>query len=153
MRTDTEYTDNLFALMDAKVEVLDQLCDLAKQQANLTETGDPTLLLTFLARKQPLMDRLASIQDHLRIYTDDDPEQRVWRTESLRHDCRRSAQRCEQLLGAIVALEKQSLDDMSLRRDALAAHLQDGRDAVTAVEAYHSAELLSEGSFDLTSSG
>lgn len=152
MRTDTEYTDNLFALMNAKVEVLDQLCDLAKQQSTVTQTGDPTLLLTLLARKQPLMDRLASIQDQLQSYALDDPEQRVWRSSSLRQECRGVADRCEHLLGAIVGLEKQSLDDMSLRRDALAAHLQDGRDAVTAVEAYHSAELLSEGSFDLTSS-
>lgn len=153
MRRDVEYTDNLFGLMQAKVEVLQQLCELARQQGTLTQSGDATLLLNFLARKQPLMDRLVEIQELLSPYADDDPESRVWRTAQWRQACRESSQLCQQLLGEIVLLEKQSLDEMSLRRDALAAQLEDGRDGSLAAQAYQAAESLEGGSLDLTCGG
>lgn len=153
MRTDVMYTDKLSALMAAKVEVLEQLCELAKQQATITQSGDATILLSFLSRKQPLMDRLSDIQDDLSVYIADDPTERKWRSSELRVACSGDAQRCQQLLSEIVLLEKQSLDEMSLKRDALAAQLQDGQDGTLAAQAYHSSAVLSEGSLDLTSAG
>lgn len=153
MRTDVQYTDNLFALMESKVEVLEQLCELARQQATITQSGDATILLSFLSRKQPLMDRLMEIQSGLSIYTTDDPATRVWRRTDLRQTCRLTSERCQRLLAEIVLLEKQSLDEMSDRRDALAAQLQDGRDGSLATQAYQASEALDEGSFDLTSAG
>lgn len=153
MRTDVKTTENLHRLMVAKVEVLEQLCELARQQASITQSGDATILLSFLSRKQPLMDRLSEIQAGLGIYADDDPDQRVWRSPQLRQSCRAASQRCQHLLSEIVLLEKQSLDEMSLRRDALAAHLQDGQDGSLAAQAYHRADAITEGSLDLTSAG
>lgn len=145
-----EYTDNLHDLMANKVDVLEQLCELARQQSSVTGMGDADLLLSFLARKQPLMDRLAELQEGLSIYAHDDPEQRLWRTDQLRMICRTASDRCQLLLSEILLLEKQSLDEMSMRRDALAAHLQDGRDGSSASQAYHWADALNEGSLDLT---
>lgn len=153
MRTDAMTTDNLYALMTAKVEVLEQLCELAKQQATITQSGDATILLSFLSRKQPLMDRLGEIQADLTCFAHDDPEQRLWRTPELRLTCRAAAERCQQVLAEIVLLEKQSLDEMSMRREALAAQLQDGHDGTLAAQAYHSSDALSEGCLDLTSAG
>jgi hypothetical protein len=153
MRMDVMYTDNLHRLMAAKVEVLEQLCELAKQQTTITQSGDATILLSFLSRKQPLMDRLGEIQEDLSIYAADDPAQRQWRSPEVRRTCRADSQRCQQLLSEIVLLEKQSLDEMSMRRDALAAQLQDGQDGTQAAKAYHSVDALSEGSLDLTSAG
>lgn len=153
MRTDVNYTDTLHALMAAKVEVLEQLCELAKQQATVTQSGDATILLSFLSRKQPLMDRLGELQAQLAVYVDDDPTARVWRSSELRQQCRTASEQSQQLLAEIVLLEKQSLDQMSERRDALAAQLQDGRDGKLAAQAYHSSASLAEGSLDLTSAG
>lgn len=153
MRTDVKYTDNLHALMAAKVEVLEQLCELARQQATITQSGDATILLSFLSRKQPLMDRLSDVQSQMAVYVDDDPTARVWRSPELRQACRADSEHCQQLLSEIVLLEKQSLDQMSERRDALAAQLQDGRDGSLAAQAYHSSAALAEGSLDLTSAG
>lgn len=153
MRTDVNYTDTLHALMAAKLEVLEQLCALAKQQATVTQSGDATILLSFLSRKQPLMDRLGELQGQLAIYVDDDPTARVWRSPELRQQCRVASEQSQQLLAEIVLLEKQSLDQMSERRDALAAQLQDGRDGKLAAQAYHSSTSLAEGSLDLTSAG
>jgi hypothetical protein len=133
--------------------VLEQLCELAKQQTTITQSGDATILLSFLSRKQPLMDRLEEIQEGLAIYAEDDPAQRQWRSPELRQTCRAASQRCQQLLSEIVLLEKQSLDEMSVRRDALAAQLQDGQDGSLASQAYRSTDALSEGSLDLTSAG
>lgn len=153
MRTDVMTTDDLHALMNAKVEVLEQLCELAKQQTSITQSGDATILLNFLSRKQPLMDRLGEIQADLAYFADDDPEQRRWRAPELRQACRAAAERCQHVLAEIVLLEKQSLDEMSLRRDALAAQLQDGQDGTLAAQAYHSSDALNEGCLDLTSAG
>ena len=153
MRTDVMYTDKLHGLMAAKLEVLEQLCELAKQQSTITHSGDATILLSFLSRKQPLMDRLGELQVDLSIYAADDPAQRHWRSPELRETCRAASQRCQQVLSEIVLLEKQSLDEMSLQRDALTAQLQDGQDGTLAAQAYRSSDALSEGSFDLTSAG
>ena len=150
MFSSLEYTDNLQALMAGKVDVLEQLCELARQQSAVTGVGDAALLLSFLARKQPLMDRLAELQEALQIYAHDEPEERRWRSAADRHTCRAASDRCQHLLAEIVLLEKQSLDEMSARRDALAAHLQDGRDGNSASQAYHMADSLDEGSLDLT---
>ncbi len=150
MRFDVEYTDRLAELMLAKVETLEQLCELARQQASITQTGDATILLSFLARKQPLMDRLQDLQDCLAEYQLDDPEARVWRSDSHRSACRAASDRCQNLLSEIVLLEKQSLDEMSERRDAMAAQLQDSRDASHAASVYHSADALAESSLDLS---
>ena len=150
MRLDLAYTDRLAELVLAKVETLQQLCELARQQASITQTGDATILLSFLARKQPLMDRLQEVQQALAEYQDDDPEARVWRSDPMRAACRSASDRCQHLLAEIVLLEKQSLDEMSERRDAMAAVLQDTRDASHAAEVYHSADALMESSLDLS---
>ncbi|MCC6508351.1 MAG: hypothetical protein IT423_04540 [Pirellulaceae bacterium] len=151
MRTDVEYTDNLAILMEAKMAVLEPLSELAKQQATITQTGDAEILLSFLARKQPLMDRLAELQSELAIYTHDDPAARVWRSAEHRSACRSASERCQNLLAEIVLLEKQSLDEMSQRRDAMAAQLQDGRDGNLAAQAYQAAGALEASSLDLSS--
>ncbi len=153
MQADVKYTDNLYALMMLKVEVLEQLCELAKLQTTICQTSDASILLGFLSRKQPLMDQLAEVQENLSIYTNDDPEQRVWRSSEQRQVCRDASVRCQNLLAEIVLLEKQSLDEMSMRREALAAQLQDDQDGSIAAQAYHSSNTLSEGSLDLTSAG
>lgn len=150
MRVDVEYTDQLAELMLAKVQTLEQLCDLARQQASITQSGDATILLSFLARKQPLMDRLQELQEALAEYQDDDPEARVWQSDTHRLTCRAASDRCQQLLSEIVLLEKQSLDEMSERRDALAAQLQESREASHATNLYHSADALAESSLDLS---
>lgn len=148
-----DYTDKLHALVAAKVDVLQQLCELARQQSTITHVGDATLLLSFLSRKQPLMDQLAEVQADLAVYAADDPQTRVWRSTQLRQSCRAASDRCQQLLAEVVFLEKQSLDEMSSRRDALAAQLQDGRDGSFAASAYNSPYALVEGSLDITSAG
>lgn len=153
MLTDVAYTDNLYTLMASKVEVLEQLCELAKQQATITQSGDAVILLGFLSRKQPLMDRLGDLQEGLAIYQADNPSDRHWRSPELRVSCRAGSERCQQLLSEIVLLEKQSLDEMSSRRDALAAQLQDGHDGTLAAQAYQTSASLAEGSLDLTSAG
>ena len=150
MRLDIEYTDRLAELVLAKVQTLEQLCELARQQSSITQTSDATLLLSFLARKQPLMDRLQEVQEALAEYQDDDPEARQWRSDEHRSACRAASDRCQQLLSEIVLLEKQSLDEMSERRDALAAQLQDTREASHAADVYHSADALAESSLDLS---
>ncbi len=88
MGTGVEYTDQLNQLMLAKVEILEQLCQLARQQSSITQTGDATILLSFLARKQPLMDRLTEVQARLSIYEHDDPRFACGATPTLRQSCR-----------------------------------------------------------------
>ncbi|MFO1065103.1 MAG: hypothetical protein U0892_14655 [Pirellulales bacterium] len=148
-----QYTDRLSELVTVKSQVLEQLRDLARVQADVTQSCDPTELLSFLARKQPLMDLLAEVQSELAGYAADDPEARVWRTPEARVVCRAQSERCQLLLSEIVLLEKHSLDEMEGRREAIAFQLQNGRDAGAVIAAYHSTDGLQEGSLDLTSAG
>ncbi len=146
-----QHTERLTALTNAKVEVLEKLRDLARVQAEVTRSCDATELLNFLSRKQPLMDQLAAVQSELNVYSQDDPDQRQWRSSEARQSCRKQVERCQLVLSEIVLLEKQTLDEMIERRDAIASQLQNGRDATAAATAYRTSEYLVEGSLDLTS--
>jgi hypothetical protein len=147
------YTDHLQTLLARKVHVLELLRDLARLQADANLSGESEVLLSFLARKQPLMDALADLQTELEAYRHDDPEARLWRAPDLRQQCRSDSERCQWLLAEIVLLERQTLDDLNQRRDAVASQLQNGRDASAAAAAYHSSDSILEGSLDLTSAG
>ncbi|MEO8271114.1 MAG: hypothetical protein ABI557_15440, partial [Aureliella sp.] len=90
------------------------------------------------------------IQIKLKPYFNDDPEQRVWKSAQHRQRCRRLADHGQRLLQETMQLEQQALREMTSRRDAVAAQLQDGKDSILAHTAYMADSFLGESALDIS---
>jgi hypothetical protein len=148
----TTDTQQLSALMERQLNVLSALKMLAVQQAECLGADHVELLLSLIARKQPLIEEFLQIQTELKPFQDEDPDQRVWGDANDRTRCRELLEGCNRLHQEIVRLESHALGELELNRNAIAAQLQDCRDATVASSAYLTDSVLVESSLDLTNS-
>ncbi len=149
---ETTNTQQLSALMERQLNVLTALKTLAVQQVECLGADHVELLLSLIARKQPLIDEFLQIHADLRPFQDQDPDKRVWIESKARTRCRELLDGCNKLQQEIMRLESHALDELELNRNAIAAQLQDCRDASLASSAYLTDSILTESSFDLTNS-
>jgi flagellar biosynthesis/type III secretory pathway chaperone len=116
--------------------VLVQLCDIGRRQQLIVEQGDTGTLLQLLSAKQTLISSLQQLERDMTPYRAEDPEARIWPSIEERAHCSQQADECNQLLEQIVALEKYSADQMTSRRNEVAAQLQHVYSAGQARDAY-----------------
>jgi hypothetical protein len=148
----TTDTQQLSALMERQLSALSALKMIAMQQAECLGADQVELLLSLIARKQPLIEEFLQVQAELKPFHDEDPEQRVWQNPNDRVRCQKLLESCNKLHQEIVRIESQALGELELNRNAIAAQLQDCRDATLASSAYLTDSILAEGSLDLTNS-
>lgn len=143
------YTDFLLDCMHQRRQILDALKTLAESQAMTAEQAEIDLTLGVLGRKQALFDELADVQQLLQPYMNDDPESRLWRSSEHRQQCRQLAEQGQRLLQETMHIEQLTLQEMTSRRDAVAAQLQDGQDSILAQTAYQTDSMLGPGVLDI----
>jgi len=129
-------TDNLAALVRKKHQILVQLRDIGHRQAKLIDQSATASLLQLLGAKQHLITALQMVERHLRPFQGEDPEQRQWRSPADRAACAQQAAECQQLLGEVMALEREQEGRMQHRRDQVAAQLKQAGVAREAAGAY-----------------
>lgn len=144
-----QYTEFLLHCMQERCDLLEALKTLAESQAVAASHAEIDLTLGLLGRKQALLEELAGVQHKLKPYFSDDPEQRVWRSAEHRQLCRRLADQCQRLHQETMQLEHEALQEMTSRRDAVAAQLQDGKDSILAHTAYMADSFLGESALDI----
>ncbi len=149
---ETTHTQQLSALMERQMTVLSALKLLAVQQTECLGTEHVELLLSLIARKQPLIEEFLLIHAELKQFRDQDPNNRIWSDATARTRCQDLLETCNKLHQEIVRLESQALGELELNRNAIAAQLQDCRDATLASSAYLTDTILAESSLDLTNS-
>jgi hypothetical protein len=149
---ETTDTQQLSALMERQMTVLSALKMLAVQQTECLGTDHVELLLSLIARKQPLIEEFLQIHSELKPFQDQDPDKRTWSDAKARTRCRELLESCHNLQQEIVRLESKALDELERNRNAIAAQLQDCRDATLASTAYLTDTILAESTFDLTNS-
>lgn len=143
------YTDCLLDCMRQRCELLDSLKTLAESQAMTAGHAEIDSTLGVLGRKQALFEELAEVQQKLQPYLHDDPECRLWRSAEQRQRCRQLAEQGQRLLQETMHIEQHTLQEMTSRRDAVAAQLQDGQDSILAQTAYQADSLLGAGALDI----
>jgi DNA mismatch repair ATPase MutS len=109
-------TELLAELVKRRHQVLTQLRDAGRRQAEIVRGGDTAALLKLLAAKQYLIAALQQVQRELASFHDEDPNRRAWPTPADRARCARQAAECNELLAEVIALEKQSAEQMTARR-------------------------------------
>src|ERR1700745_2596279 len=110
-------TKSLAELITRKRDVLRQLSDVGQRQRRIVEEGDTTTLLQLLAAKQTLISALQDLESEMGPFHAEDPESRIWPTSEDRARCAGEAAECNQLLEQVVALEKESADRMTARKN------------------------------------
>jgi|SRR6476661_5436152 len=136
MSTITTNTEQLAALVDAKLQVLKVLVRLSRRQVEMIETGDMTMLIKLLAAKQTVMSQLQAIEQDLTPFRGEDPEHRRWASPGQRAACQAQAEAANGLLAEAFALEQQAEAAMLRRRDSAAAALASVQSAADARNAY-----------------
>ncbi len=111
-------------LIRRKHQVLTQLRDIGRRQAQLVETVDVGIVLKLLAVKQELITALQEIEHRLKPHYGQDPDQRTWSSVEYRAECARLATDCNAMLAEIVQLEKLGAEKMTARRNEVAEQLQ-----------------------------
>jgi hypothetical protein len=129
-------TQQLAELIRRKHQVLVQLRDIGRQQADLVTNGDIAAVLALLAAKQQLIAALQALEQDLTPHYAEDPERRAWLSPRERADCARQAADCNALLEEIVSLEKMGAETMTVRRNEVAEKLQQVHAATQVRSAY-----------------
>jgi len=83
-----------------------------------------------------VMNQLQAVEQQLVPFRGDDPEARVWKSPVERAACQAQAERCNALLAETLELEKRAETEMTRRRDAAAAALNELQSASDAQSAY-----------------
>lgn len=146
-------TNTLARLVRRKHDCLAQLLALGREQQALVVDGDLNELLRVLAAKQRWLAVLQEAQQQLAPFRDQAPGDRQWANEADRQQCAHLLQRCEAMLGEIVAQEKQSENILERRRDETSTRLQGMHVAETARSAYSHSGADHGGQLDLSSEG
>lgn len=143
-------TDQLAQLIDGKRDVLLQLHALVRRQFSQSASQEPSGLLTLLAAKQQLIDRLQNLEAELDPFRQQDPDTRQWRSAADRQRCATQAQECNRLLAEVIELERGSLSALQTRQQETTEKLQFVGNAAAAATAY-SASATQSTTFDLAS--
>jgi len=139
-------TAQLTEIAERKLHLLTQLRELSLDQSQLADTQRVDELLSLLSRKSDVLDRLRVIQDELKPFQTQDPEQRAWPSEAERNRCRELFDKSEGLLAELLVIDNRTLGEMTQQRDVIGQQLSQFTSAEAILEAYggmsgHSDEL------------
>jgi hypothetical protein len=129
-------TEQLADFICRKHQVLTQLRDIGRRQAELVSGGEIAALLKLLAGKQHLIAGLQELERQLKPFYAQNPDTRGWSSPAERARCARIADECNALLEEIVRLEKQGAEQMDARRNEVALQLQQAHSANHVRNAY-----------------
>ena len=136
MPPNTTSTEQLAAMVAAKLQVLKVLVQLTRRQVALIEAGEMSTLIKLLAAKQTVISQLQVLEQELTPFRGEDPEKREWKSPLQRAACQAQAQYANTLLAETLQLEQQAESKMLRRRDAAAAALSAVQTASDARAAY-----------------
>ena len=129
-------TEQLAELIRKKHQVLMQLRDIGRRQADLVSSGEIGALLKLLAGKQQLIAALQTLEGGLKPFYAQNPDTRVWRSPAERAQIAQMAAECNTLLEEIVSLEKRGAEQMDARKNEVAEQLQQVHAAAHVRNAY-----------------
>ena len=138
-------TTRLLELAEQKHHLLTQLRELSIEQSQLAEQRSAEELLSLLSRKSDTIEILTRVQESLKPFQAQQPEERKWPSESERDRCRSLFVQSEKIIAEILVIDNQTLGEMSLQRDLIGQQLSQ----FTSAEAIHDAYSGIDGNNDV----
>jgi len=126
----------LASLLERKLECLERLHALSQTQLEVIGAGQMSQLLSILSSKQQALAEFHIIEQSLKPFAGQDPDQRHWAEPADRESCAGLLTRCERLLHEIVQQEKQAETLLRKHRDEAASRLHGACDSSHARSAY-----------------
>lgn len=133
-----EATERMAVLVEQRHSLLTEILEITARQEAAIEAGLVQQLMTTLNEKQTRVDRLRTIQEHLKPMAEVPPENRVWSDPAARQQCRERLRESDQLQAEILAIDQRCEQTMIQRRDELFDSLGRTTGAATAARAYAS---------------
>jgi hypothetical protein len=146
-------TARLSQLLDARLQVLQQLYDLARRQRAAITQHDLSTLLQLLAAKQQVLQVLKQLDSQLEPFRAESPELRRWESEQQHLRAKEQAARGEALLREILALDQESEQHMLAQREEAARDLSHFQQHALAERAYLGAATVAPRGSDVSLEG
>ena len=137
-------TARLIALAEQKHHLLTQLRELSIDQNPLADQRRADELLALLSRKSEIIESLLAVQEQLKPFQAQEPEQRSWSSETERTHCRALFLESEKLIAEILVIDDRTLGEMTLQRDFIGQQLNQFASAEAIHDAYSGASEHSE---------
>ena len=140
-------------LVQQRGEILNQLIRMGQEQLTVIGKGHMSDLMRLLSRKQQPLNQLVELGEKLRAAKSDDPQTRVWESDSMRERCRKQQDECEKMNLEVLAIEAECEAKLSHNREELRQRLERVDSGWQAVSGYadHSIQVNSGGTLDLSS--
>ncbi|MDZ4851617.1 MAG: hypothetical protein SGI77_20195 [Pirellulaceae bacterium] len=129
-------TTRLMELAEHKLLLLTQLREISFDQNLIAESHNVDELLALLSRKNEIIESLRTLQDELKLFQSQIPEQRNWASESERVRCRELFAKSEKLIAELLVIDNQCLDTMTHQREIVSQQLEQFASAEAILEAY-----------------
>ncbi len=128
--------ERLADLVHQRLALMTEILKLSMQCEAAIEEGLVERLVTLLAEKDRLVDRLRQCQESLAPHAELDRERRQWDSEEARQKCQREIEQTAELQAAILAVDARCEAAMVLRRDQLRETIEQTQGASLAARAY-----------------
>ena len=129
-------TARLTEIAERKLHLLTQLRELSLDQHGFADAHRIDELLSLLSRKSDVIDRLKAIQDELKPFQLQDPDQRQWPSEAERVRCRELFEKSEKMLAELLVIDNRTLGEMTQQREVIGQQLSQFTSAEAIFEAY-----------------
>ncbi len=129
-------TELLTDLVDRKLHLLLEIKHLTIEQMRLIEQDEVDALLAILNRKREAMDGLNFVQNELRPFQSQSPEDRKWKDDKTREACRGKVEQCDRLLAELIAMENSAVQTLSQERELVSQKLHAMQSSATIDRVY-----------------
>ena len=104
-------------LIRREEELLKRLLLVSQRQLELAQTGNGTMLIQFMDKRQQLWNEFELLEQQLAAHKGIPPEQRVWSSPEERKLTDSALKRCEALLQEIIANNQLGMEKVAEHKD------------------------------------
>lgn len=136
MNTNQLSSQRLAELCQQRLAILKQMKETYLEQ--LQALDDSEWLMSTMAKKQYLLDRLLAVHAEIAPFQAEDPDLRDWPSRAEREACQRIADEGQAILVELKTIEQNTIDMMQTRFQLVKGELQMVQAAMLAQQAYAS---------------
>ena len=150
-----EQTDQAMRLIERKSVLIDQLYLFAERQLEMINDMDMTSLLSLLSRKQHAIVEIEALDEKLKPFHAEAPENRVWSCWEVKEKCEATIDDCKSKIKQIMELERLAEQNLIEKKNFVQKQLKQVDQGASIHRAYRKttshAVVAAASGFDLSS--
>jgi len=117
-------TATMILLVEQRWQTLQDLLRMSLEQSDLIQQGRISELLQHLSDKQKSLQQFTQLQEQLRPFALQTPDQREWPSEAQREKCRQQLAESDEMLAEMIHLENDCETALLASRDQLSERMK-----------------------------